>query len=165
MVEPASATFWEALVASDFATFVRENAWAYPLLETLHMIGLALTVGGIIVFDLRLLGLARDISLSSLARHVLRFVFLGIAINVSTGLAMFSSDAVEFSSNASLQVKLVLIGLALLNAGLYQAGPGRSSAPWDRGATPPVRVRIQGALSIALWLAVITAGRMMAYLK
>lgn len=165
MVETASPTFWATLAASDFASFVRENAWAYPLLETLHMVGLALTVGGIILFDLRLMGLARDISLSALARHVLRFVLLGIAINVTTGLAMFASDAVEFASNASLQVKLVLIGLAFLNAGLYQAGPARASAAWDRGVAPPSRVRLQGALSLMLWLAVVTAGRMMAYLK
>lgn len=165
MEQEAPATIWDVLVASSFAAFVREKAWAYPLLETLHLVGLGLVVGGIVVLDVRLLGLGREISLESLSRHVLWLVFLGIAVNVATGFAMFASDAAEFAANASFRVKLALIGLAFLNALLFQFGPARASAAYDRGVAPPTRVRLQGGLSIVLWLGVVTAGRMMAYLK
>lgn len=161
--EPSS--IWEQVAASGLAVALRENAWAYPLLETLHILGLALAVGGIIVFDVRLLGYARSIAVVDLSRHVLRFVLAGITINVATGLALFISDAAEFAGNRSLHVKLVLIALAFVNAGLYQSGPGRDVGTWDRGDAPPLRVRLHAAASIALWLGVMTAGRMMAYLK
>ncbi len=156
---------WSGLAATFVATFVRESSWAYPLLEIAHMVGLGLLFGGILVFDLRLLGLARNISLAALSRHVLRLVFVGIAINIASGLAMFASDAPEFAANASFKAKLVLIALALLNAALYQFGPGRRADAFDRNEMPPPRVRLQAALSIGLWFGVIAAGRLMAYVK
>lgn len=158
-------TIFDALAATPLAVFVRENAWAYPALETLHIVGIALVLGGILLLDLRLIGLSSDIAMSALSRHVVPWVMTGIALNIATGALLFISDAVEFAANASFQIKLVLIAMALANAAIFQATVGRTVAAWDIGITPPRAARIQGMLSILLWVSVVTAGRMIAYLK
>lgn len=159
------ATIFDELATSPVAVFVAENAWAYPLLETLHIVGIAVVLGGVLTLDLRLMGISRNISVSALSRHVLPWVMGGIAVNAVTGALLFISDAAEFAANTSFRIKLVIIALALANAAVFQAGIGRGMAAWDRTVMPPRAARIQGALSILLWVGVVTAGRMMAYLK
>lgn len=158
-------TVFDTLAATELAVFLRETAWAYPVLETLHILGIALVMGGILLFDLRLIGFNRDIPVSALSRHIIPWVVLGIAGNVVTGTLLFISDAAEFAANVSLRAKLVLIVLALANALAFRATVGRDVAAWDRGQMPPAAARIMGYLSIALWVGVVTAGRMMAYIK
>lgn len=161
----SDASVFEALNASSLAVFVRESAWAYPILETLHILGLALVMGGILILDLRLIGFNRDIAMSALSRHVLPWVLGGIVANAVTGALLFVSDAEEFAANASFRVKLVLIALALANAVAFHILFKRGAAGWDRLAMPPMGARVLAATSVLLWIGVITAGRMMAYLK
>ncbi|MGD9669670.1 MAG: hypothetical protein AB7U75_11510 [Hyphomicrobiaceae bacterium] len=158
-------TIFDELTASSLAVLVRENAWAYPALETLHILGIALVLGGIFLLDLRLIGFNRNISFGAMSRHIVPWVMAGIAVNIATGGLLFISDAAEFAANISFQIKLVLIALALANAAVFQATIGRSASAWDLNVTPPKTARIQGILSILLWVCVVTAGRMMAYLK
>ncbi|MBL8565740.1 MAG: hypothetical protein JNM89_08495 [Hyphomicrobiaceae bacterium] len=165
MPETEPTTFWEVLAATPVAAFVRENAWAYPLLETLHMLGLALLVGGIVLFDLRLLGRSSEIPVRRLACHILPWVWIGFAINLATGALLFSSDAAEFAANASFRVKIVLIALAGINAAVFQRFAFRDVESWDRGVAAPPRARVLAMVSLVLWIGVVTAGRMMAYLK
>ena len=159
------ATVFDTLAATPLAVLLRETAWAYPVLETLHILGIALVLGGILMLDLRLLGFNRDISVSALSRHILPWVVLGIVGNAISGTLLFISDAAEFAANVSLRAKLLLIALALANALVYQRTIARTVSSWDRGVTPPRAARLQGALSSLLWIAVVTAGRMMAYIK
>ncbi len=153
------------LNASPVAGAVRESAWAYPLLETVHILGLALVVGSILAYDLRLLGLNAELPISALGRHLLPWVWTGFAANVLSGALLFVSDAAEFAANTAFRWKLVLIVLAGLNALWFQWRIAPGMAAWDRRATAPPAARLAAALSIALWLAVVSAGRLMAYVK
>lgn len=157
-------TIWESIAATGVAALVRDATWAYPVLETLHMIGLGLLFGGIVALDLRLLGVSRDISVTRLAGHVLPWVWTGFAINAVSGALLFMSDAVEFAANSSFRAKMVLLALAGLNAALFQWRVYPGAVAWDHDA-PPRPARRFALVSLVLWIAVITAGRMMAYIK
>ncbi len=100
-----------------------------------------------------------------LADHILPWVWAGFAINLTTGVLLFSSDAAEFASNASMQVKMVLIALAGVNAALFQGFAFKGVEAWDQGVAAPPLVRALAIVSMLLWIGVVTAGRMMAYLK
>lgn len=154
---------WDALAASPLAVGVRESIWIYPCLETLHVIGLALLVGSIFSFDLRLLGAGKSLPIQALGRHLLPWVWTGFAINAVTGALLFVSDAAEFAVNTALQAKLALIVLAGMNALVFQMRLYRNAETWDSSVPAPARV--SAAISIALWLAIIVAGRMIAYIK
>ncbi len=82
---------------------------------------------------------------------------------VPSGVLMFMAHATEFAANPAFQLKLVLIGLALLNAGIFHRWPFRAVGDWDTELTAPRPARIAGVLSIALWIGVITCGRLLAY--
>lgn len=161
----AAPTLWEQLHAWPVAQFVRESVWAYPALETLHVLGLGLVFGSILAFDLRLFGWHRDLSVSRLGQHLLPWVWAGFALNLGSGVLLFLSDAIEFAGNTSFRVKMLLLLLAGFNALWFQTRIARSMPAWDRDADTPAAAKAAAALSLALWLAIVTAGRLMAYVK
>lgn len=131
------------------------HPWAYPALEAVHVVGIALLFGGLLVFELRLLGLARALDLRALARLVLPLALLGFGLCALTGLAMFATQPLELLANPAFRIKLLLLMLAGANAAVFHARGGLALA--DRAA------RAQGLLSLGFWLAVIICGRWIAY--
>lgn len=160
----AASGLWSDIAASTIATMVRESVWAYPMLETVHIIGLALVFGSILAFDLRILGLSKALPVRNLGQHLLPWVWTGFALNAVSGLLLFMSDAVEFAANPALRAKLALLALAGLNAYVFQARYADATA-WNEDASAPAGAKVSAIVSIILWLAVITAGRMIAYIK
>lgn len=154
---------WGDLAATALSVFLRENTWAYPILEIAHIIGIALVFGTILAYDLRVLGRSRTLPLDTLGRHLLPWVWTGFLINATSGLLLFVSNPVEFSANPALQLKLALIALAGLNAAYFQWRIAPAIDTWNTAARAPAAARLSAVLSIALWLSVIAAGRMMAY--
>ncbi|MDN3922834.1 hypothetical protein [Roseateles violae] len=130
-------------------------AWAYPAFEVVHIVGIALLFGGLLIFELCLLGRAPALPLPALARLTLPLALVGFGLCAATGLAMFSTQPGELLGNAAFRLKLLLIALAGLNAGLFhlRGGSGRADR-WGRA---------QGLLSLGFWLAVIICGRSIAY--
>lgn len=156
---------FDPIAQSALAVFVRESMWAYPLLETLHVIGLALVFGPILLFDLRVLGWNKDLAVSRLHKAFLPWVWTGFALNATSGIILFVSDAAEFAANTALRYKMALLIFAGLNALYFQARIAPGAATWDRESRAPAAARASAGASIALWLAIITAGRMIAYIK
>ena len=82
---------------------------------------------------------------------------------VISGVLLFYSGPVNASQNIFFQVKMAMIVLAGLNAFLFHKTVYRRVADWDQAAVTPLRVRVAGFLSLALWAGVVVAGRMQAY--
>jgi len=156
-------TIFEWLQATSFGIAVRESLWLYPFFEILHLVGIALLVGSIAMTDLRLIGLSRALPVTLTARHMLPWTWLGFALVTVSGLSLFSGFAVDYAVNTAFQVKLLLIALAGANAALFHWRVFRSVADWNQLVASPAAARLCAALSIALWLSVISAGRLIAY--
>ncbi|HUP96798.1 MAG TPA: DUF6644 family protein [Usitatibacter sp.] len=146
------------------AKAMRENLWLYPAVEIVHIVGFVMLVGSVVMFDLRVLGLSRRISVRALARHLLPWGLAALAIIVPTGLMMFSAHANDFISNRAFQVKMGLLLAAGINAAVFHTGPYQSVAQWDTDAAAPGGARVSVALSIAIWIGIIACGRLLAYL-
>ena len=151
-----------AIETSALARWMREALWAYPTVEAIHIVGIAVVVGSIVIVDLRLLGLSRGLSVARLAAHALPWTLAAFAVVVCTGVLMFTAHAEDFLTNRIFMLKMGLILAAGINAGVLHAGAMRHAAAWD-AAMPPARVRLAAALSIALWIGVIFCGRFLAY--
>lgn len=131
------------------------HPWAYPALEAVHIVGIALLFGGLLVFELRALGLGRELPAPLLARLTLRPALVGFGLCAVTGLTMFSGQPDELLANNAFRVKLGLIALAGANAALFH---------WRGGAAAIDRFgKAQCLLSLGFWLAVIICGRWIAY--
>lgn len=152
-----------ALEMAPIAVAMRHSLWLYPIVEIVHISGFVVLVGSIVVLDLRLLGLSREIAARQLARHVLPWTFGAFFVIVPTGLLMFITHASDLIANRAFQLKLMLIGLAGVNAAVFHTGAFSSVSKWDVAVAPPGRVRVHAAVSLVLWAGVIACGRLLAY--
>jgi len=152
-----------AIEASALGAAMRQSLWLYPIVEIVHLVGLALLFGSIAVLDLRLLGLSRSVPVRRLAAHVLPWTAGSFLLIVPSGLAMFAAHASDLIANPVFAIKMGLILAAGTNAALFHAVAFRGAADWDIGRRPPATARIAGLLSLALWMSVIACGRLLAY--
>ena len=150
------------LESSAVAEAIRTSIWMYPAFETGHYIGLSLLVGAIMLIDLRVLGVARQLPLKSMI-GLLPWVWTGFSINVVTGSLLFTYGATNFGTSSAFLLKMGLMVLAGLNALAFQLATTRSSYDWVSADRPPLTVKTFATLSFVLWLGVVTAGRWMAY--
>ncbi|RJG06919.1 hypothetical protein D3870_13745 [Noviherbaspirillum cavernae] len=142
---------------------MRSELWLYPIVEVVHIIGFAVLVGSVVMFDLRVLGLSKDIAVTALARHLLRWGVTALLLIVPAGLLMFSAHPHDFASNEVFILKLSLIGIAGINAAVFHLGVYRSVSRWNTGAAAPGTAKVQAALSMVLWVTVVLCGRLLAY--
>jgi hypothetical protein len=150
--------------ASPLAEAMRSWLWLYPSVEIVHITGLAILFGSVLVFDVRLLGLSRQLSVRALSRHLLPWTLGSVLLIVPSGLAMFTAHASDFVGNTAFLVKMTLIMFAACNALAFRVGVYTTVKGWDCGVATPVGARLHGAASILLWLGVISCGRLLAYL-
>jgi hypothetical protein len=143
---------------------VRESLWLFPITETLHIFGIILLVGATSILDVRLMGLAfRAEPVSKLAKLFLPWAWAGFLIQVTTGLILFSSEAVKMYANPGFKIKMVLILVAGINAFVFHEIAYRSVGKWDNDPVAPLAARAAGLISILLWFGIVAAGRWIAY--
>jgi hypothetical protein len=166
-MSPAPGGALGALEGSGLGQAMRQWLWLYPSVEVVHLVGIALLFGSIVVLDLRLLGLSRHIPVRVLARHVLPWTAGSFLLIIPSGLLMFMAHASEFVESEVFLLKLLLIMAAGLNAALFHTITFRTADVWDsdemRKLPPPPSARLAGALSLVLWISVIACGRLLAY--
>ncbi len=132
------------------------HPWAYPVLEIVHIVGIALLLGSLVLLELRVWGRAPDLPLQALARLALPVTGLGFGLIAASGLLMFATQAAELLANRAFILKMGLVQLAGLNAVAFHSRGGLERA--DGVA------RAQTVLSTGLWLGPIASGRWIAYL-
>lgn len=150
------------LETTPIADAIRTTPWMYPTFESLHYIGLAMLVGGIMLIDLRTLGVGRSLPLRSMI-GLLPWVWVGFLINVTTGTLLFIYGATAFGTRWPFLVKMTFLVLAGINALAFDLSTRRGGGKWIDEDKPPKAVAVFATLSLILWVAVVTAGRFMAY--
>lgn len=135
--------------------WIATHPWAYPALETLHLVGVALLVGNLVLFEMRVWGLQVALPVRPLARLSLGLAFAGFALAATSGIVMLASQWAELQANRALWLKAVLVIAAGANAAAFHLRGGLEKL--DRVA------RWQTALSMGLWLLVVACGRFIAY--
>ena len=148
-------SFFEWCEATAVGTFVRDSLWLFPAIEAVHLLGLCLLGGSLLVVDLRLLGagLKRQ-TIAELAGQVRPWLVGAVVVMGATGLLLFLSEAVKCYYNQSFWVKMTTLPIALLFTFTVRARVARSG-----GLDTSARTRLVGAASIALWFTVAAAGR------
>ncbi len=142
------------------ATAIREGETLFPWIECVHVLALTLVIGSISIVDLRLLGLRyRDRSVLETTSEALPITWTAFALAVLTGGLMFSSNAIAYAHNSFFQAKIALIAFAGLNMLGYHLVLGRGAASWHTAALTPLRARLVGGVSLALWIAIAACGR------
>jgi hypothetical protein len=150
----------QSLDGTWIGTTVKTSVWIFPVLETLHFIGLAILIGGIAILDLRVLGVGKRLPVGPLHK-LLPLVFVGFGINLVTGVLFFLSDPLGYGVNPSFQVKMIFILLAGLNALWFELKLARHVNEWGPGVDASTHAKIVCGLSLFFWAGIITTGRLL----
>ena len=142
------------------ATTINESIWLFPLIEGSHILALPISVGLIVLFDLRLLGLVTG---SKVTNEFLRWSRFGFAVMLITGVFLFITQAEKAYGNPFFRTKMLLLLALAINAALFQLIFYPKMPQWDSAGKTPAGARCCAALSLIVWIGVIFCGRTMAY--
>jgi hypothetical protein len=160
---PESTLFW--LEHSALGEFMRNSSlWVYPVVNLLHILGIAALFGGAAVIDLRLLGLWRNASLAAVSEAAVPVAAAGFGLAVPTGIALLVTKSTEYIGNPYLPIKFAAILVATVNVALLNFSPAWKSRR-ERELEPHERRRLAvfGGVSLAAWLTAVASGRLIAY--
>ena len=139
----------------NFFAALTASVWAYPALEVVHILGIALLVGNLVLLEIRVFGRGTTLDVRALATLSLAIAGIGFSLAAASGLLMFATQAAELLTNRVFTLKMILLMLAGCNAAWFH---GRASI--DK---LDALARWQMVLSTLIWLAVVTCGRWIAY--
>ena len=149
---------------STLADSIREGDTLFPLIESVHVLAISLVIGSILVLDLRLLGIASlDRPVSLLSRSILPVTWCAFATAAASGSLLFIANLTKYLGNGWFVAKMSLLALAGLNMMVFHAVTARDLPQWERNHSPPPRARLAGLVSILLWIAIVTCGRMIGF--
>lgn len=156
--------FFTWLESTGGSTSIRESILLYPIIETTHVLTLALFFGFIGLMDLRLTGLAlREVPVTQITRRIQPLGVIGFVLLVITGALLFYSGPLRAYTNIFFRVKMLLIVLAGVNAIVFHRTIFRKVETWESALRPPRGARMAGLFSLLFWSGVIICGRMQAY--
>jgi hypothetical protein len=141
------------------------SSWVLPVCESLHFIGMAMLVGIVGVFDLRLLGMAKRLPVAPLQR-LMPWALLGFVLSLGSGLVFITANPRQYLAPLSLSfvAKMFFILLACLNVlFFYATGLKRAVDGVDAGQDAPLGAKVSAGLSLFLWVGVMYWGRMLQF--
>jgi hypothetical protein len=148
-------SFVTAIDQSALANFVRDTIWVYPLMLTLHAVGLAFAAGVSVAMALRVLGVARALPLPAM-RHLQPLFYTALAVNAFSGLGLVLNNPAKWLVDPLFYVKLTLLLFALIDTELLVRRAFSAAATL-------ANAKALAIVSLVLWAGAITAGRLLAY--
>lgn len=146
--------FFEWCEATMLGRVIRESLWMFPVLEAIHLVGLSLLGGALLVVDFRLLGVGlKDSTIAELDRQARPWLLIALAIMLSTGVLLFLSEAIKCYYNTSFWVKISTLPVAIL----FTLAVRERFARTAMGTT--TASRWVASLDLFLWFIVAAGGR------
>jgi hypothetical protein len=138
---------------------LNSNAWGFPLTECFHITAFALSIGTIMLVDLRLLGLGM---LHQTARQIQKdmglWTLAGLIIVITSGLLIFSSDPIHYLYNQAFRFKISVLVLGIIYNYTIHRKVAMSKDPL------PVVGKLVGGFSVLLWVSVVFSGLWIAFI-
>ena len=161
-MSPLEVCRW--LEATPGSIALHESIWVYPIVESVHVLTLCLFLGLTVMTDLRLLGASLSATpASQVIRRLRPWMQAGFAVMVVSGALLFYAVPVKTYLNIFFRLKMIFLLMAGLNVAVFHFTTSRTMSRWDLDRMPPIRARLAGGVSLALWAAVAVCGRMIAY--
>jgi hypothetical protein len=144
---------------------MRENGvWTYGIVNLVHILAIASLFGSVLILDLRLLGAWRIVPLGAISRAAVPIATAGFCVAAMSGTCLLATKATEYDGNPFLLIKFPAIALAILNVGvLNRSAAWREHRMRELSSHEQRKLAVFGGISLACWLAAISAGRMIAY--
>ncbi|MDX1562093.1 MAG: hypothetical protein R3305_04165 [Gammaproteobacteria bacterium] len=151
------------LEATAYSQWILTSAVGWPLMLALHAFGLAIILGVVFSLNLRLIGFYRSMPYSAL-HGLMGIAWIGITINVFTGLSIFLTQASDYITSIPFLVKITFIALGIVNLVYTRKTLRREAAAWDAAGTAPSIALWLALSSLAFWIIAVVTGRLIAYI-
>jgi hypothetical protein len=153
------------LADTSVGTGIRESENLFSVIETVHVLAIAVTAGTIALADLRILGfLLTRYPVGEILWPLTRITWFGFFLMTVTGLLLFWSEADKLYSNLAFRLKLLLLVCAGINQWIFHRSYHRNTELWDTKVTAPLAARVGATVSLGSWFGIIVMGRAIAYL-
>jgi hypothetical protein len=150
--------FFQWCDQSWLGTAVRDHVWAFPVIETFHLLALAVLLGTVLIVNLRVLGLgARFTSVPQIAQELERWMVWSIVVLIASGIPMMMSEPMKCYESTSFLVKMILLVLAIVFHSVVQR-------KWAKGSPADPPGRLAAFTSLALWSTISMAGKGIPYI-
>jgi hypothetical protein len=148
--------FFEWCEATTIGNAIRTSLWAFAVIESVHLLGLAAIGGAVLIVDLRMLGIGlRKQPVAELARSAFPWLVGSLAVMLVTGVALFLSEAIKCYYSPPFWVKMWSLALAML----FTFTIRRKVTLADEARVRPVWYKVVALISLSLWFGVGAAGR------
>jgi hypothetical protein len=143
---------------------IQNVAWIIPLVQTIHILALAIVLSSIGMLDLRLMGLAGlRVSISGMAARFLPWIWGALIVLAATGAILITGEPARSLLNPAFQAKMALLGAAILVTLAFQHTVRRNAGFWDLSPARRGLARLTALISLSLWLSIAVCGRLIAY--
>ncbi len=157
-------TIAHSLQSIGFLSDFSESILAYPIVLSTHLTCIALLGGMILMTNLRLLGLTfRSVTITEMVTSLRPWKRVGGTIMIGTGLLLATSEAEKYAPNPFFWTKMIILGLIGVHALVFRPIVYNRTEELDRAAVIPTNVKVAAILSLTLWTAMFTMGRLIAY--
>jgi uncharacterized membrane protein len=160
------ARFSDWLSLTPISMFIQTVEWIIPMVQSVHILAIAIVMSSVIMVDLRLLGLVGQTqSISSTARRFLPWVWWSLLVLLATGVVLITAEPRRDLLNPVFQAKMALLAAAMIITGAFQAAVARNMRAWDQAPERPAGAWITATASLLLWAAIVGCGRWIAYVE
>lgn len=157
---PQPTNIWESIEYSPMGISIAESLWAFPTIETLHVIALVTVLGTLLVMDLRMLGLASTaVPVRKVSDDTLKWTWMAFVLAAITGTLLWISKAHSYMINPYFLTKMGVMALAGLNMLYFHFVTYKTVDQWDTLASPPTAVKLSAVLSLVMWVVIVFCGR------
>lgn len=148
---------------TSWASAIRQSLWLYPALEIVHLVGIVMLVGAAFMFDLRLLGFSKNLSIRDLSRHLLPWSQRGLLLIIPSGILLFITNSESLGRDPTFLLKMSLLILAAFNALVFHNWIFKYQINSKVQEKVLFSSKISAFVSIIVWIAIISCGRLLAY--
>lgn len=158
------AQFSEWLAGTELSLLFSTVSWIVPLVQTIHILAIAIVIASMAMLNLRVVGIAgRSHGVGQMAERFLPWMWRALPVLVATGAMLIVAEPPRSLLNPLFQAKMgLLLAVVLLTVG-FQAMLKAQGARWDTDDGVTAGARLVAVLSLILWIAIIFAGRWIAY--
>jgi hypothetical protein len=165
-VLPSLDSFCDRLSASDLSQAIQSTDWVIPTVQTVHILAVAAVISSILMFNLRLIGVrARSESVASVAARFIPVVWFGLPILLGTGAILIIAEPARALQNPVFILKMALVLLAAGLTLVSQIPLRRNQGFWEVSISRRHLARLVACLSLPIWVAIVFAGRWIAYVR
>lgn len=143
---------------------IQKALWLIPLLQTIHIIAIAMVLSSVLMVELRILGLGTSLTMTQTSARYVPWLWTGLSLLAVTGSALIIGEPKRALPNPAFQIKMLILATAVAPVLAFQTSLRRNIAFWE-GHSP--ERRLTGGFAVVvflLWCAVAVAGRWIAYL-